>query len=46
MQKGNLDFSDLKSIILDEADEMLNMGFKDDVDEILTQVYDQNKSSP
>ena len=46
MQRGNLDFSDLKSMVLDEADEMLNMGFKDDVDEIVDQVYRENENSP
>lgn len=29
-----LDFSSLKAIVLDEADEMLNMGFQEDVEKI------------
>lgn len=33
--RGTLDLSQLKWLVLDEADEMLNMGFIDDVDEIL-----------
>lgn len=36
MNRGNLkNFSQLKALILDEADQMLNMGFKEDVDKIL-----------
>lgn len=34
--RGTLDLSRLKAVVLDEADEMLRMGFIDDVDEILT----------
>lgn len=30
-----MNFSDLKSVILDEADQMLNMGFKEDIEKIL-----------
>ncbi|MCC8062923.1 MAG: DEAD/DEAH box helicase [Rikenellaceae bacterium] len=35
LRRGTLDLSGLKWLVLDEADEMLNMGFIDDVDEIL-----------
>ena len=35
IEKGNIDFSDLKSVVLDEADVMLKLGFKEDVDKIL-----------
>jgi len=38
IRRGNLDFSDLKTVVLDEADQMLKMGFKEDVEEILTNV--------
>lgn len=34
--RGTLDLSRLKAVVLDEADEMLRMGFIDDVDEILS----------
>lgn len=34
--RGTLDLSRLKALVLDEADEMLRMGFIDDVDEILS----------
>ena len=37
MDQGNLqDFSELKALVLDEADQMLDMGFKEDVDKILS----------
>ena len=35
IERGNIDFSGLKSLILDEADVMLKLGFKEDVDHIL-----------
>jgi len=35
LEKGTLDLSDLRFVVLDEADEMLNMGFVEDVDQIL-----------
>lgn len=33
-----VDFSSVEFVILDEADEMLNMGFKDDIDTILSTI--------
>ena len=35
LEKGTLDLSDVQFVVLDEADEMLNMGFAEDVDTIL-----------
>jgi ATP-dependent RNA helicase DeaD len=35
LDKGTLDLSQLKTLVLDEADEMLRMGFIDDVERIL-----------
>jgi ATP-dependent RNA helicase DeaD len=35
LQKGTLDLSQLRFLVLDEADEMLNMGFAEDVETIL-----------
>ena len=35
LEKGSLDISDLRFLVLDEADEMLNMGFQEDVERIL-----------
>lgn len=37
LEKGTLDLSDLKYLVLDEADEMLKMGFAEDVETILAQ---------
>ena len=37
MSKGSLDLSEIKHLILDEADEMLRMGFAEEVDKILAQ---------
>jgi ATP-dependent RNA helicase DeaD len=38
LRRGTLVLSQLKTVVLDEADEMLNMGFLDDVKEILKQI--------
>jgi len=35
MERKTLRFSDLKAFVLDEADEMLKLGFKEDIEEIL-----------
>lgn len=35
LEKGTLKLNDLKTLILDEADEMISMGFKDELDAIL-----------
>ncbi|MCH9651954.1 MAG: DEAD/DEAH box helicase [Deltaproteobacteria bacterium] len=37
LRRGTLKLDGLKTVVLDEADEMLRMGFIDDVDEILQQ---------
>ena len=37
LEKGTLDLSELAYVVLDEADEMLNMGFAEDVETILAQ---------
>ena len=36
IEKGTLDLSELRFVVLDEADEMLNMGFAEDVESILS----------
>jgi len=36
IERGNIDFSEIKSLVLDEADVMLKLGFKEDVDKILS----------
>ena len=35
LERGNLDLSSLRVVVLDEADEMLDMGFREDLEEIL-----------
>lgn len=35
IQKGNLDLIGVERVVLDEADEMLDMGFREDIEEIL-----------
>ena len=34
IERGNIDFSNIKSIVLDEADQMLKQGFKEEVDKV------------
>jgi ATP-dependent RNA helicase DeaD len=38
INRGNISFSDLKTVVLDEADQMLKLGFKEDVEEILSTI--------
>lgn len=40
MKRGKLNISEIQYFVLDEADEMLNMGFIDDIDWILSQSND------
>ncbi|MDZ8171096.1 DEAD/DEAH box helicase [Microbacterium xanthum] len=40
LEKGTLDLSELKYLVLDEADEMLKMGFAEDVETILAETPD------
>jgi ATP-dependent RNA helicase DeaD len=35
LERGALDLTQLKAVVLDEADEMLDMGFREDLEEIL-----------
>lgn len=41
LERNAVSLSDVKTIVLDEADEMLSMGFKKELDEILTQTAGQ-----
>ncbi len=43
LDKGTLDLSRLRFLVLDEADEMLNMGFADDVETILADTPDEKQ---
>ncbi|MFC7401154.1 DEAD/DEAH box helicase [Citricoccus sp. GCM10030269] len=45
LQKGSLDLSDLQYMVLDEADEMLRMGFAEEVDQILSATPDQKQTA-
>jgi hypothetical protein len=46
MQRGNLRLNECDIIVLDEADEMLNMGFADDVETILDGLGKDNDKKP
>ncbi|RSZ65421.1 DEAD/DEAH box helicase, partial [Corynebacterium hylobatis] len=43
LEKGSLDISRLRFLVLDEADEMLNMGFQEDVERILRDTPDEKQ---
>ncbi|MDO9456216.1 DEAD/DEAH box helicase [Nocardioides sp.] len=43
LEKGTLDLTELKFLVLDEADEMLNMGFAEDVETILADTPDDKQ---
>lgn len=44
MRRHTLKLGSLKMIILDEADEMLNMGFREDIDTILEEVPEERQT--
>nr|NLI49621.1 DEAD/DEAH box helicase [Propionibacterium sp.] len=43
LQRGTLDLTRLRFLVLDEADEMLNMGFAEDVEQILADTPDDKQ---
>ena len=43
MERRTLVFDQVATTILDEADEMLDMGFRDDIEEILEQIPDESQ---
>ncbi|MET0861078.1 MAG: DEAD/DEAH box helicase [Microbacterium sp.] len=43
LEKGTLDLTELKYLVLDEADEMLKMGFAEDVETILADTPDEKQ---
>lgn len=43
LKRGTLKLGHLKMVIFDEADEMLNMGFREDMEEILTYKQKENR---
>lgn len=44
INRGAINFSGVKFVVLDEADEMLNMGFQEDIDSILSTTPDEKKT--
>ncbi len=42
--RGAIDFSHVRYVVLDEADEMLNMGFQEDINNILSTTPDEKKT--
>lgn len=46
IERGNINFEHLKSVILDEADQMLNMGFQEDIETIMNKVDQEVKERP
>ncbi|WFL77632.1 DEAD/DEAH box helicase [Altererythrobacter arenosus] len=44
LERGALDLSGLVGVVLDEADEMLDMGFRDDLEEILDAAPEQRRT--
>ncbi|MCR5112791.1 MAG: DEAD/DEAH box helicase [Acholeplasmatales bacterium] len=45
MNKGNLDFSHVSYLVLDEADEMLKMGFEEDLETILKTIPEERQTA-
>jgi ATP-dependent RNA helicase DeaD len=41
MERRNFNFTELQTIILDEADQMLKLGFKEDVEKIMRAVKEK-----
>ena len=44
LRRGRLDVSELKAVVLDEADEMLNLGFREDMEFILKTTPDERRT--
>ncbi len=44
IQRGSLDLSDIKAIVLDEADEMLDLGFREDLEFILGEAPEDRRT--
>lgn len=43
MRRGTLDMTDIKIVVLDEADEMLDMGFREDIEFVLRDTPDERQ---
>ncbi len=44
LRRGHLDVSELRAVVLDEADEMLNLGFREDMEFILSTTPDTRRT--
>ncbi|MCP3465165.1 DEAD/DEAH box helicase [Bradyrhizobium sp. CCGUVB23] len=44
LRRGHLDISELRTVVLDEADEMLNLGFREDMEFILETTPDTRRT--
>ena len=44
LERGALDLSALRAVVLDEADEMLDMGFREELEEILDATPDERRT--
>ncbi len=44
IKRGTLKLENVRTVVLDEADEMLNMGFIDDVEQILQHVLRERQT--
>ena len=44
IERGNLDLIGVESVVLDEADEMLEMGFREDIEIILSKIPSQRQT--
>ncbi|MEG0821469.1 MAG: DEAD/DEAH box helicase [Burkholderiaceae bacterium] len=45
IRRGTMDLSNIQAIVLDEADEMLDMGFSDDIDAIIDALPPQHQTA-
>ncbi|WP_129597888.1 DEAD/DEAH box helicase [Anaerophilus nitritogenes] len=43
MNRKTIKFDDIHTVVLDEADEMLNMGFREDIESILDQIHNDKQ---
>lgn len=44
LERKTIRLQHIKAMVLDEADEMLNMGFREDIDDILSQVKEEHQT--
>jgi ATP-dependent RNA helicase DDX21 len=46
IKNNNIEFKNIKAVILDEADRMLDMGFQEDIEEIIGSVKEEVENKP